>query len=60
MGTFKDGLARPKLGHDTAGAPHVDGPVVAAFAQEQLGRPVPESDHAVGVLHLLGVVLLLL
>lgn len=30
-------------------APHVDGRRVPLFSQQQLGRPVPQRDHLIGV-----------
>ena len=39
----------PHLGHDAARAPHVHRGAVVPLAEQQLGRPVPEGDHPVGV-----------
>lgn len=47
-----------ELPEDAAAAPDVDGWPVALLTQQQLGRPVPQRDHLVGVgpLPVLGVV----
>ena len=44
-----DGGARPHLGHDTAGSPHVHRRAVVPLAEQQLRGSVPEGHHPVGV-----------
>ena len=46
---LENGLARPQLGHDAAGTPHVDRLVVAAFAEQKLRRSIPKCHHSVRV-----------
>ena len=44
----EEGAARVHLRHDAAGGPYVNGGVVGAGAEEDVGRSVPECDDFVG------------
>jgi len=49
---LQDGPPGPELGEDAAGPPHVNGPCVRSLSQQELGGPIPQRHHAVGILFL--------